>query len=170
MNRARRPQPTAILDRYSRRFRDLIKAGISTTGVLLQRDASPADDEMRQSPVRLPPRSRSVRKLDLLNLMIFAVGSCVGSGRESRQPPPVFQDDGATSKSNIERTPRDASGQRCPASRCTPSAAIRATSATTESRAGRSTCLRRRQRGELRWSTAIWWRRAAISACWPARV
>jgi hypothetical protein len=30
------------------------KAGISTTGVLLQRDASQADDEMRQSPVCLP--------------------------------------------------------------------------------------------------------------------
>ena len=26
----------------------------------------------------------------------------------------------------------------------------------------RSGCLRRRRRGELRWSTAIWWRRAAI--------
>jgi hypothetical protein len=34
----------------------------------------------------------------------------------------------------------------------------------------RSDCLRRRRRGALRWSTAIWWRRAAISVCWAARV
>ena len=45
------------------------KAGISTTGGLLQRDASPADDEMRQSPVRLPPRpgqtTRTLRRVDV---------------------------------------------------------------------------------------------------------
>jgi len=34
---------------------------------------------------------------------------------------------------------------------------------------GRDTVGRRR-RGALRWSTAIWWRSAAISACWAARV
>ena len=32
------------------------KAGISTTAIFLQGDASQADDEVRQSPVRLPPR------------------------------------------------------------------------------------------------------------------
>jgi hypothetical protein len=56
MSQLRRPQQTAILERYARRFRRL-KREFPTTGVLLQRNASQADDEVGQSPVRLRPQS-----------------------------------------------------------------------------------------------------------------
>jgi len=83
----------------------------------------------------------------------------------------VFPDGGASSRSNSPanalRCQRTTVSGFTMCSQCRQSGQKRDNQIHSSSR---SDCRRRRRRGALCWRTAIWWRRATISACWAERV